>query len=419
MKKTTLLDNLKFIAFGLVVAAGLSLVHADFPAPTTTPPGANIDVPLHTGPSQVKDGGLSVGSFIANDNAQFKQQTFLNGTVFGGSPANAQTSSTVAIGDVNRASISVNGDLSAIGGIKNDSVANANSSALCADTGGTIILCGSKNVITPLPPTTKHFLSVTSRTISTTPPSISGAQTFHNTAKYYSANQIGCISSQEIDGFCAPEYWAAFLNSNPDNCPPTRQFPYCQPFVGIIGIDNDKPSGWQVNTLPGIQATAFDSDHTQLLKAVDSATYHVKISSNGRFVVNGYTGFEADFYLKVHHAATNTDEWIRLDTMPLVDPLAAPWASPNHEDYPIAGRFVGSYSNANSNNVLFNFSFDQNIALQAGDTLDPVALIYASAGGTDPLWTGFYGRAGTANYSVSYSMQTNVGGTTFDITEVQ
>lgn len=149
--KTSLLTNLKYIMLGLVLAAGLSLVHADFPAPTTTPPGGNIDVPLHTGPDQVKDGGLSVNTFQALQNAQFKQQTFLNGTVFGGGPTDTHTL-PVVIGDAGApANIAVDGNLSAVSFIKSGSVANVTSSNLCATAQGVIVTCTQS--ITANPPT--------------------------------------------------------------------------------------------------------------------------------------------------------------------------------------------------------------------------------------------------------------------------
>jgi hypothetical protein len=140
MNTSTLLTNFKYIVLGLVVAMAFGVTHAQFVGPTTTPPSGNIDVPIHTGPDQVKNGGLSVNTFLANENAQFKQETFLNGTVFGGSPGGVIF--TVPIGDSTApANIAVNGNLSAVTLIQSTSVQNGNSSNLCATTNGTIVLC--------------------------------------------------------------------------------------------------------------------------------------------------------------------------------------------------------------------------------------------------------------------------------------
>lgn len=132
--------NLKYLALGIILVGIVGLAHADFPMPAASAPANTIDVPVHTGPTQVKDGGLSVGTFLANQNAQFKQQTFLKGTVFGGTPG--LSTSTVAIGDgIAPANIVVNGNVSAAQYIQSTSVANGNSSNLCATANGTIVTC--------------------------------------------------------------------------------------------------------------------------------------------------------------------------------------------------------------------------------------------------------------------------------------
>ena len=146
--KTTLLNNLKYLLIGSILVGTIGLAYAAFPMPSAAAPGNNIDVPVHTGPAQVKNGGLSVNTFLANDNAQFKQQTFLNGTVFGGTPG--LSTSTVAIGDGTApANITVNGNVSAAQYIQSTSVANGDSSNLCATTNGTIVTCTVGNVNAP------------------------------------------------------------------------------------------------------------------------------------------------------------------------------------------------------------------------------------------------------------------------------
>jgi hypothetical protein len=136
--KQQILSNLKYLAFGLVLAVAVGSIHAQ----TTTPPGGNIDAPLHTGPSQIKDGGLSVNAFAAYQDASFNQQVFFNGAVFGGQPGAG--SSTVSIGDANApANIAADGAENTSGTITSASVANQSNHTLCADTSGTIIICGN------------------------------------------------------------------------------------------------------------------------------------------------------------------------------------------------------------------------------------------------------------------------------------
>jgi len=144
--KQKLLHNLKFIILGVLLAAGLTFAYADgWVAPTAAAPAGNIDVPLHDGPTQVKDGGLSVGVFAVGQDAQFAQSTYLTGMVLGGTPG--LVNSEVSIGGVDAEGtnhtipVTVAGDVDATGAISNDIVKNANNSNLCAGTDGTIGLC--------------------------------------------------------------------------------------------------------------------------------------------------------------------------------------------------------------------------------------------------------------------------------------
>jgi hypothetical protein len=148
--KKTLLTNLKFIAFGLVIALSIN-AYAAWTAPTGSAPANNVDVPLHVGPDQIKidapaspnnSGGLSVGSFIANQNAEFDQQVFFNGMIRGGNGSTAD--SQVSFGDSSHVvNANVKGDTSAKGLLTNNSLSNTQATTLCAATDGTISLCGA------------------------------------------------------------------------------------------------------------------------------------------------------------------------------------------------------------------------------------------------------------------------------------
>ena len=166
--KKNLITNLKYIGFGAILAVALSVVHAGtFTAPSASAPSSNIDIPLHTGPDQVKDGGLSVGTFTAWQNAQFKQQLFLNGTVFGGTPANSGTTSTVVMGDTGApANLSVNGNLSASTFITSSSIANSGSLNVCANSTGTLVTCNGQAGANTTPPSLTE-INYTVSTITT------------------------------------------------------------------------------------------------------------------------------------------------------------------------------------------------------------------------------------------------------------
>jgi hypothetical protein len=154
--KYTFPKNTRYLLFGIAMASAISIASAaTFNAPTAAAPAANIPVPLHVGPDQVKNGDLSVNTFSAMANAQFKQQTFLNGTVFGSTPSNTQSASTVPIGDsTTPENAKVSDSISAVGHIQSAKTANSSSQNLCAGTDGTIVTCSktpNSGTILPTP----------------------------------------------------------------------------------------------------------------------------------------------------------------------------------------------------------------------------------------------------------------------------
>ncbi len=150
--KKTLLNNLKFIVLGLVLSFGIgAYATGTWNAPTASAPSGGIDVPLHTGPDQIKTtgsctsgncGGLSVGPFAVFSNTEFDQTAYFNGMIRGGNSSTAN--SQVTFGD---SSHTVNGDVagnvSAVGALQDGGVANSDNSTLCAATDGTISVCGA------------------------------------------------------------------------------------------------------------------------------------------------------------------------------------------------------------------------------------------------------------------------------------
>lgn len=144
--KKNILQNLKFIAFGLVLAAGISVAYAGiWSEPAGAAPASNVAVPLHSGPTQVKTGGLSVGPFAAGQNGQFDQQIFVNGMLRGSDAT--QANSQVKFGDTaHTVNATVTGNASAVGALKSSGIANSQSGALCAAKDGTIVVCGAAEV---------------------------------------------------------------------------------------------------------------------------------------------------------------------------------------------------------------------------------------------------------------------------------
>ncbi len=144
------MQNLKFILVGVVIVGGITVAYADgWLNPTAAAPTANIPAPIHTGPTQVKDGGLAVGTFAVQQNALFAQNTYVNGAIYGGQPGDV--GSTVKIGGIDTGGnthtipVTVTGDVNVKGTIVGSTVANANNSNLCANKDGTITLCNINN----------------------------------------------------------------------------------------------------------------------------------------------------------------------------------------------------------------------------------------------------------------------------------
>ncbi len=118
-------------------------------------PGANtaptplVSIPVHTGLDQVKTGGLSVGTFIANQGASLKQETYFNGPLRGGTPADPH--SQIAIGDTTTpVSATINGVVDAFAGLSSGALAHTSQIPIpvCADDTGTLGFCTIRDYCT-------------------------------------------------------------------------------------------------------------------------------------------------------------------------------------------------------------------------------------------------------------------------------
>lgn len=119
---------------------------------TTNPPTSSVSIPVHAGLDQVKTGGLSVGTFIANQGASFAQDVYFNGPVRGGTPADPH--SQITIGDTtNVVSATINGAVDAFAGLSSGALAHTsqNPVPVCTDNNGTLGFCTIRDYCSNLP----------------------------------------------------------------------------------------------------------------------------------------------------------------------------------------------------------------------------------------------------------------------------
>jgi hypothetical protein len=152
----------------IILTLALGAVSAtSFPAPTGLPPEGNI-IPIHTGTDQIKNGNLSVNTFIAESIALFQQQLYINNTNLGNSQsgqkghlkgssvAGASNSNIVAFGGIDRStgedveyntSILGSDTITAKRFLRSFNVAHDQSvkprRELCADAEGRVVFCES------------------------------------------------------------------------------------------------------------------------------------------------------------------------------------------------------------------------------------------------------------------------------------
>ncbi len=181
--KKNLLTNLKFIAFGIVVAYAMNYVSASaWINPPANPPINNTDQPVNVSatdqvkgdPASGTGGGLSVLGFVAGQNAQFEKGVFVGGIIRGDSPFAPTTSSTVrfggatGLGTTRTVNLAMNGSLDTKVSVSASNLANVSSKEVCADANGNLVFCTT----TP-PPAACSITSFTATpsTITTTPAS--------------------------------------------------------------------------------------------------------------------------------------------------------------------------------------------------------------------------------------------------------
>ncbi len=283
--KKTLITNLKYLAFALVVAFGTSAL-ADWANPGAAAPSGNIAAPLHVGPYQIKDGGLSVNGFAAYNNSAFSQHITLDGIVRGGVPTD--TTSTVTFGNPAVATtMLVSGNIASNSYIQSLSVANTANNTLCADAVGAIYTCNSSDKClnfsgeqTTVP--AGHTQNSSGNCIPNT-----GAQYITSGFSKYSATTIpsGRMTSSTSD-----EERARLQG---------------QRIIRTIGLDTMNIITNQISGFLPSALDQFDGDvGRRIWNVQDAGNYKIVFNSKGYIqtyaVRRGNTWVWVDFYLKIN-----------------------------------------------------------------------------------------------------------------------
>lgn len=149
--KKIISQSMVFIFLIFLSAFAAASNDAGGPPPIPYTPNFNL-APIHTGPDQVKEGGLGVGPFIASAGAAFRQNTYFTGNVFGGTPG--APASTVFFGGtddqakLHTVSLVSNGKLAIHEGIVVGGLSSGWTKVeipICADAQGKMQKCGSSS----------------------------------------------------------------------------------------------------------------------------------------------------------------------------------------------------------------------------------------------------------------------------------
>jgi hypothetical protein len=145
--KKQILSTISILVLGLMLSVGLSYaMPQEDPASTSTVVPSVITRGV-TG--QIKTAGLSVNTFSAAQNAEFKQQTFFQDLIRGGSPAD--TDSVLKIGGVDLGGVTrtvytiITGKLTVDSTLASSMLNTANEINLCANDQGEIEKCTTQS----------------------------------------------------------------------------------------------------------------------------------------------------------------------------------------------------------------------------------------------------------------------------------
>lgn len=145
--KNQIKKNLIVILFGGALVYALNVASAAFVEPKGSAPTNNIDTPVTVLPqSQIKNGGLSVGTFLANGVSVFQQHTFFPGTIKGQDAGG--TDAALQIGGTDTTTgTTLSVDATATGNVHSDKslgsveLVTQKKSRLCGDDQGHVVFC--------------------------------------------------------------------------------------------------------------------------------------------------------------------------------------------------------------------------------------------------------------------------------------
>ncbi|MDB5188782.1 MAG: hypothetical protein JWM92_380, partial [Candidatus Nomurabacteria bacterium] len=302
MNKKQLFHNSLLVLVGIICAVGLSYVHAaTYSDPSGTPPAGNTEIPLSTGINdKIKTGGLSVNAFIANANAELDQATYFGG-VLHADPAN--TNATIAFGGTDAANIvrkvalAITGGFSNTGTLASTPLSNTTTSAVCADQNGNVILCSVIDMCSNI--------SGTQTTVPAGDVANSDGTCSVAPKRYYS--QLSSNKSAQYFGGGVINSHLVYQTSHGSG----------MPWIATLGMDNDTPYGWVVDSIKTINSTSFTPNQGTIMNVTENGSYELKIASSGKVGIKGKFSADnnfiaADFYLKIHHASDGSDQWVRL-----------------------------------------------------------------------------------------------------------
>ena len=435
-----LFQNIKFIVLGSVIAIALSYVAnaATFAVPSGAAPANNTSLPLNVSTAdQVKQGGLAVTTFLANANAELDGNTYFGGVIH---TDPTSTNATINFGGtdpkgiIRKVALAITGGFSNTGSITSTPLANTKMTTVCSDANGKVILCSAVNICSNIPNSTTlpaGYSTNPDGTCSLTP------------KRFYSIITSGDKSMEAFTNGLVVKSHMVYHTPGQKNG---------GAFVAALGLSNDNPFGWAIDDINTVHGTDLNAGSTRLLDVTENGNYDFKISSKGQIGIKGKFAADmnfigVDFYMKVHHAADGTDQWIHLDNN--VQKGTSDWY---HEPYPVPGKtsidygaFVDGGSNqvnpffgvnfgGNGNKyvyVPYDFSFHQSVPLNTQDTVDVEALIYGYSttgtvsGYTDNIvdqlagtvWSFVSGSFHNSPNNFTYSISSPYHGTIFDVTE--
>lgn len=348
--KKNILTNLKYLAFALVLALGTSVL-ADWISPIAVSPAGNRAVPLHVGPYQVKDSGLSVNGFAAYQNSSFNQHLALKGVVRGGVPTD--TTSTVMFGRADApTNVIISGNVASKLYLQSQSVANNVNKTLCADAGGAIHTCESKDMCL----------------------NFDGEQT-----------EVPAGHTQNSLGNCIPNTGLQYITSGYNRFSATTQLA-SQSDPNGNGIRGDDvlrtisldTASIVTNQINGFLPSALDQFSGDVGRRIwnvqESGNYKIQFNSTGYIqtyaVRRGNTWVWVDFYMKINGTDIPLAPINAGNSCGTTGGTGLVGVDNIKTQYFLAAACSGNTGRKYTATMYYNLNLDKTVALTAGDTIE-------------------------------------------------